>query len=341
MAEQTRAVRPNGAWDPARLLSRPITRIGVFIALAATLEVAAGAGLAYLAGFTAVRHALGGFTGHWVWLGALVGSLVISFAGYYLSYRGIFIADGGPGLRARYMAGVMTAGFGGFLFQGGAALDSYALRAAGADARSAAVRVTALAGMEYGVLSLGGSGAAIAVLAAGGHAPPSSFTLPWAIIPVPGFVIAFWLSGRYRQRLRPASGMAGKLGTFLDAIAMVRTFCAHPLRNSAAMPGMALFWVFDLFAAWAGLAAFGYWMSPAPFIVGAATGMVCTRRTGPLGGAGVLALVLPLCLWASGAPLPYAIVGIFAYRILALWVPLPFAIAALPNVRRMGEEADG
>jgi hypothetical protein len=65
--------------------------------------------------------------------------------------------------------------------------------------------------------------------------------------------------------------------------------------------------------------------------------MVFTRRTGPLAGAGVLALVLPLTIWASGAPLAVAIVGVFAYRLLALLLPMPVSLATLPTLREMAE----
>jgi uncharacterized membrane protein YbhN (UPF0104 family) len=100
---------------------------------------------------------------------------------------------------------------------------------------------------------------------------------------------------------------------------------------------MALFWAADAFAVWAGMAAFGFRMGVAELIVGYATGMVFTRRTGPLGGAGFLALFLPLCLWYCGAPLAGAVAGVFAYRILALWLPMPLALAFLPTLRTMGE----
>ena len=78
-------------------------------------------------------------------------------------------------------------------------------------------------------------------------------------------------------------------------------------------------------------------MGVASLIVGYATGMVFTRRTGPLGGAGILALVLPLSLWYCGAPLAVAVAGVFAYRVLALWLPMPVALAFLPTLRTMGE----
>ena len=98
---------------------------------------------------------------------------------------------------------------------------------------------------------------------------------------------------------------------------------------------MALFWAGDAFAVWTGLAAFGFRMDPAALVVGFATGMVFTRRTGPLAGAGILALALPVSLWYSGAPLAVAVAGVFAYRILVLWLPMPASLAFLPVLRGM------
>lgn len=109
----------------------------------------------------------------------------------------------------------------------------------------------------------------------------------------------------------------------------------HPGRYALALAGMTLFWAADAIAAWAGMAAFGFKMNAASMFVGFATGMVFTRRTGPLGGAGVLALFLPLTLWHSGAPFAVAIVGIFAYRVFALWLPMTASLALLPQVREM------
>jgi hypothetical protein len=102
---------------------------------------------------------------------------------------------------------------------------------------------------------------------------------------------------------------------------------------------MALFWASDALAAWAGLAAFGLLMNGAALLVGYATGMVATRRTAPLAGAGTLTLILPLTIWASGAPLATAITGVAAYRILCFWLPLPAALASLPALRQTTSQA--
>ena len=39
-------------------------------------------------------------------------------------------------------------------------------------------------------------------------------------------------------------------------------------------------------------------------------------------------------VWAAGG---VAVVGIFAYRVLALLMPMPISLAALPTLRAMGE----
>jgi hypothetical protein len=317
-------------------IERRGTALAMLLVLAVVLDLAAGVGLAYVAGFSSVRAALGDF--HWVWLPAIVGALGVSFAGYYYAYEGIFTVAGGPTLPASKMRTVVTVGFGGFLAHGGGVIDQYALEGAGADKREAKTRVSGLAGLEHGILSLGGTVMAIAVLAQGSGQPPLDFTLPWAVIPVPGFLIAFWLAERYRDRFRGREGWRGSVGNFLESIHLIRVMFANPRRYGVALAGMALFWAADAFAAWTGMAVFGFQMNAASFFVGFATGMVFTRRTGPLGGAGMLALCLPLTIWYSGAPFAVAIVGMFTYRVLALWLPMPASLALLPSLRNMGEE---
>jgi uncharacterized membrane protein YbhN (UPF0104 family) len=317
-------------------LRRRGSMIALLVGAAILLELAAGTGLAYVAGWSKVRAALG--NADWPWLVVLVGALLISFIGYHYAYRGIFRVEGGPTLPRQQMRAVVAAGFGGFLAHGGGALDQYALEAAGADEQDSKTRVAGLAGLEHGVLSIGGCAAAIAVLVSGRSTPPLDFTLPWAVIPIPGFLIAFWVAERYRGRFADRGGWRGKLGTFLESIHLIRVLFAHPLRWGTAVFGMGLFWAADAFATWAGLAAFGYQMNAAALFVGFATGMLVTRRTGPLAGAGILALVLPLTIWASGAPLAVAIIGVFAYRVLALLLPMPVSLAALPTLRAMGDQ---
>lgn len=303
------------------------------------LQLAAGIGLAWVAGFGAVRVALGHVT--WAWLAALIGGLGLSFVGYHQAYRGTLLGGPGWSLSRRQMLLVVLAGYGGFVAHGATDVDLAAVRVGGTDPQEARVRVSAMSGLEYGVLAIAGCGAAIAVLVLHMPQPPPDFTLPWAIIPVPGFLVAFWIARRYGDRLAHRSGWRARVSVFLSSIMVVRGLFVRPLRGHPAVLGMALFWAGDGFSAWAGLAMFGIRMNVASFVVGYATGMVFTRRTGPLAGAGILAVVLPLTLWYSGSRLAVAVVGIFVYHLLTLWLPLPGSLATWSTLRELVDADHG
>lgn len=322
-------------WLSAHHVHRRSTELGALVGLAAVLQMSAAVGMAYVAGFSAVASALARVS--WPWLLGSVAAMGLSFVGYYFAYRGIYEVECGTRLKKQHMLAVVAGGFGGFLAHGGSALDDYALRSAGAEKRDATVRVSALAGMEHGVLAVLGTAAGITVLAMGLSRPPADFSIPWSVLPIPGFAIAFWAAERYRERLRDRGGWRAKVGVFLDSIHLNRLLFLRPRDHGPAVAGMTLFWVADAFAMWAALAAFGYVMNPAPMFIGYATGMVFTRRTGPLGGAGVLMVVLPVTIWYSGAPLAVSVVAVFAYRVISLWLPMPFSLATLPILRHMGE----
>ncbi len=317
----------------ARVLRRRPKLLGLFV-FALALEVMAAVGLSYVAGFGRVWHVLGAWS--WPWLLVAAGGIAVSLVGYFYAHRGIYRVQDGPALSSRELRAILAAGFGGFLAHGGSAADVYALEGAGEPERGAKVRVTALAGLEHGILSLLGTIAAIDVLARGLAAPPTDVTVPWAVIPVPGLLIALWLAGRPWQPDEDADGWRGSLWVFYDSIRVIRDMFTDATYWPA-IGGMFLYWVADAFAGWAGMAGFGYHMDWAPFVVGFATGMVFTRRMGPLAGAGVLALVLPVTIWYSGAPLAVAVVGIFVYRILSMCLPAPFSLASLGTLRRLGE----
>jgi hypothetical protein len=135
--------------------------------------------------------------------------------------------------------------------------------------------------------------------------------------------------------------------TTLSGMGVPRRGAPHPGavrpsgRHRGAIGGMALFWAGDSLAVWSALAAFGLLMNGAALIVGYCTGMVVTRRTAPLAGAGTLTLILPLTIWASGAPLATAVVGVAACRHLGGWLSLPPALAGLPVLRETTRQAAG
>jgi hypothetical protein len=300
------------------------------VLLALGLNVAAVIGLADVAGFHAVHASLTRI--RWPWLCAVPAAFAMSAIGYYFAYRRIYAAEGGYQLTRRQLTAVVAAGFSGFFSTGGIRPDGLVLENRGATRREAMVRITTLTGMEQAILALYGCAAAIAWLSLGLPGVPLNFTLPWAVIPVPAVAAAFWLASRYRPRLADRAGWRARLSVFLDAVLLIRTLFARPVRHRAAIGGMALFFAGDALAVWSALAAFGFLMNGAALLVGYCTGMVFTRRVAPLAGAGTLALILPLTIWASGAPLATAITGVAAYRLLGV-LSLPSALASLPVLR--------
>ena len=312
--------------------------IAKLVLLAFALDVAAAVGLSSVAGFSAVHAALGRFTP--IWLVPVAAGILLSFVGYYYAYRETYRAEEGPTLPARELRSVVVAGFGGFFAHGASAMDQYALEGAGADEREAKVRVGVLGGLEHGTLGIIGTAAGVAALVSFRPAPPLDFQLPWAVIPIPGMLLAFWLADRYRDQLRSRTGFKGKVGIFLDTIHLIKHMFRHPGTHWTGPAGMLVFWLAELGAIWCALAAFGFRMNGASFALGYLTGAVFTRRTGPLAGAGILMLCLPVTIWYSGAPFGAAVAAVFLVRFLSFWLPLPFSIASLPTLRAIGAKKE-
>jgi len=321
-------------WSSIHVVDAGPRALTSLLLVSLALQIAAGFGLAYFAGLSRVASVVS--HPHWMWIPVMIGALAASFVGYFFAYEGVFSAAPGWVLQRGRLLVVALAGFNGFFAQGPTALDVGALQAGGARPRDAGVHVAAFGGLEYGVLALGGCGAAISVLVRGLPHPTADVTLPWSVLPLPGYLIAFWLAARFARRpdTRSSDGpVRRRLRTFLASIQVVRHLFAHPMRHGRALGGMALFWAGDIAAAWAGLALFGAQVDAAAFIVGFATGLVFTRRTGPLAGACVLALVLPVAIWYCGAPFAAAIVGIVVYQLCAVWISLPVSVMTRPVLR--------
>jgi hypothetical protein len=309
------------------------------IALVAVLYVAAVVGMAYVAGFDSVRVRLE--NADWWWLVPSFAAIVVSFVGYYFAYRGLQRVEEGLQLDTPAQLAVVTAGFGGFLARGGTALDEFAMRAGGAGKRESKVRTTALAGFEHGMLAIIVCPAAIVALLTGVVIPRTDFTWPWALIPPPAFVIAILVAERYREQLRNRGGWRRWVGMFFDTAHLVYALLRRPHRHWPALAGMALFWGADMFALWAATAAFGFQMTALAVIVATGTGMLVTRRTAPLAGAGLMTVALVPTFWYGAAvPFASATLGVAAYRLFTLWLPLPASLAALPKLRELGRSGE-
>jgi uncharacterized membrane protein YbhN (UPF0104 family) len=103
---------------------------------------------------------------------------------------------------------------------------------------------------------------------------------------------------------------------------------------------MSAFWTAEIVALWSAIRAFGFSMAVVPLVFAYVVGYVVTRRPAPLGGAGLLDLFVPLCLWDCGAPLAAAVAGSIVYRFFSLWLVLPVSLIELSPVDELESPAE-
>lgn len=310
-------------WPPHRLI--------VLVVAAAALAAGALIGIAASVGvrkeLTALAHP------GWAWIAAAVGGELFAYLGYTLAYREVARADDGAELEVPKVAALVVSGFGVFVHGGGFALDRAALRRAGLTRREARRRVLGLGTLEYVVLAPVTMVAAVWVVL--WHSTIShGLTLPW-IIGVPAGAFLALSALRLRASIARWPLIGGSLGHSLEALRLVIGL----LRSRAgviALGGTTAYWAGDIFCLWATLHAFSAHTPPvAQLIVGYSTGYALTRRALPLGGAGVVEALLPFALGWLRIALGPALLAVFAYRLINLWLPLAPALAGLPTLRRL------
>ncbi len=307
----------------------PVER-GLLLTISVTLFFGALVGVAAAAGFERVSDRLGSTHPTWLLL-ALAGEAAAYF-GYGLAYREIARVEQGPEISSRRLAAAIATGFGAFVARGGFTVDLHAFRTAGVSEREARVRVLGLGALEYAVLAPAACGCAIALLAEGVSRPGLGLTLPWAVGVPLGFAFALW-AVEHRHRFHGRGRWRDLIGQALDSIYVLRKLLVTP-GHAAAPLGATLYWFGDIFCLWACLHAFGEGSPPiAQLVVGYATGYVLTRRTLPFGGAGAVEALLPFALHWAGVALAGAVLAVFAYRVLNLWLPLLPASAGVHELR--------
>ncbi len=306
----------------------------VLTAIVVLLSSGAALGVASIAGFSRVLHRLSQFDP--LWIAALVGGITCAFIGYRAAFDRVVWGGEPRDLDVRQRLGVVAAGFGAFVHRGGTAIDRYVMRFSGHARREVDVRISALQSLEMTPIAVGACTAAFVTLIIGGpNRPPFGYALPWAIGPLVGAPLALWLVHRYRRRFGQVGGKWYWPGVFLEGLWRLETGLLHDRRRRAALLGMTMFTAAELFTVWAAMAAFGYHMSGSGLVLGYGVGYVVSRRSAPLGGAGVIDVLLMLALMQAGAPIAAAVVGTFTYRFFSLWCWVPVSIAALSSVRRL------
>lgn len=264
------------------------------------------------------------------WFAVSFAAELCAFCAYVLAYRSVAVVGGGRRLNLREATELVAVGFGAFLAKGGAAIDSTALHSGGSDDEGE-VRVLALDALEHAPLAPAACIAAIVLLADGSRKPPLDFTLSWAVLVPVGAVLAA-VGVRRRDRVVGREGWRGKLGQVLEAIAILFRLGREWRDHWAAFVGATVYWAGDVVCLWAALQPFHAAPRFAGVVIAHAVGYVLTRRTLPLAGAGIVEVLMPLTLAASGAPFSGAILGVLTYRIFNLWLPLIPAAVALPRL---------
>jgi uncharacterized membrane protein YbhN (UPF0104 family) len=168
---------------------------------------------------------------------------------------------------------------------------------------------------------------AIVFLAQGANILPS-LLWPWAIAVPLGFGLGMWASSPRRiERLSRIGGVRREwLARLLDGLGILHVLIRNPREYAGAWFGTALYWAADIAAFYGGLRAFGLEPGVGKTIVAYATGYAATRRSLPLGGAGVTEFMMTYSLYWLRFPLAQALGAVVAYR------AFNFLLAATPGL---------
>ncbi len=269
-----------------------------------------------------------------IWIALIAGAELITYPAYVIAYRSIARLHGHAPLELPLVARVVVAGFGPFSIWGGFGLDRQALEALHEDERSARVRVIALGVLEWVVLAPIAWVVSVVFLIQGANIMPS-LLWPWAIgVPV-GLGFAFWVSSPRRiEHLKRIGGRRRYwVSGVLEGVGIMRSLISKPLAWAPAWIGTALYWVADMAAFYGALRAFGLSPGIGKVVIAYATGYAATRRSLPLGGAGITEFLMTYALYWVRLPLAPALAAVVAYRAFNLLLAAAPALLAHHQLR--------
>jgi len=209
---------------------------------------------------------------------------------------------------------------------GGVALALWTLRRAGLPARTATRTLLAFMVLLYSVFlaAIVASGAALALGVAHASGPTQLAAVP-ALAALLAIVLAVTLAWRPgaavgSSRVRATTALLG--GAVRDAWSLIG-------QRDKRLFGAIGYWGFDAAVLWAMLHAFG--AAPSLPVVALAYLVGQVANTVPVPGSvsgGMTGVLLAL-----GVPAEVALPSVLAYRAIAIWLPCPIAIAAVPGLR--------
>jgi uncharacterized membrane protein YbhN (UPF0104 family) len=306
----------------------------------ATLIAAAGVlAIAYLTGADEVGRAFETVRPGWIAL--IAGGELLAYPAYAIAYRSLAQVHGHAPLALPLVGRVVVAGFGPFALSGGFGIDKRALHALHEDERSARVRVLGLGVLEWSLLAPTVCVISIVFLIQSADILPS-LLWPWALAVPLGLGFGLWASapGR-RQRLSRVGGRRRAwLADLLDGVGVLHTLISHPRKYAGAWIGTAFYWAADIAAFYGALRTFGLDMGAGKVILAYATGYAATRRSLPLGGAGVTEVLMTYALYWVRQPLAPALAAVVAYRAFNFLLAAAPALIARRHLNELLESAD-
>lgn len=264
------------------------------------------------------------------WLGWAVLAELVAYAGYVAAYRSRAHAPGQRPVSLGLSIRLVVAGFGPFLALGGFALDRRVRAALGDDEREARVSVLGLGVIEYALLAPAAWICALILFFGGGHRAVPALTLPWIVAVPVGLALALWVSRpAARERLARRSGrLARTWSDVIGGLLALRRLVQHPWRYPGALIGMAIYWAAEIACLGFSLQCFGVELGVPALVIAHATGYAASRRSLPLGGAGITEALMTLALIWVHVPGPTALVSVALYRLINFAAPALPALAA-------------
>ncbi|HET9720072.1 MAG TPA: lysylphosphatidylglycerol synthase transmembrane domain-containing protein [Solirubrobacteraceae bacterium] len=261
------------------------------------------------------------------WIALVAGAELLTYPAYTWAYRSIACVNGRAPLSLPVVARLVVAGFGPFALGGGFGIDKQALHALHEDERGARVLVMGLGTLEWAVLAPIACIVSIAFLATGANIMPS-LLWPWAVAVPLGFGFAFWASARSERLARIGGRRRDWLAQGLEGVGVLHTLVREPRAYRGAWLGTAAYWGADIIAFYGALRIFGLDPNPGKVIIAYGTGYAATRRSLPLGGAGVTEALMTYALYWVREPLAPALAAVLVYRAFNfLLVAAPAVIA--------------
>ena len=336
----TPAAEPDGIEPMPRVLldRRQVIASGLFVLI--------GVGFLYfvlpkLTGLGKTVHRIERGDTWWIAIGVVLE--VLSFAGYVVLFRAVFVrGQRRIGWSESYeitMAGLVATRLFAAAGAGGVALTAWALRRSGMEPRVVASRMVAFIVLLYviyaGSLLLDGIGLGIGLFPGGGS---FAITIVPAIVAGGLFATAgavALLPGDIERRLARRASGSGRLAHWGASLASVPALAASGVRTAielirerdVGLLGALAWWGFDISVLWAMFHAFG---TPPSFTViwmAYFVGMLGNLLPLPGGLGGVEGGMIG-ALAAFGVDVNLAVLAVLSYRGISFWLPtLPGAVA--------------